>query len=101
MRTAKRLAAIVGMFVLTGIPAAASALAGPYPPPKQPPEGVLPTVAFPPEPVSAGGTATTSEGTLAFTGAELTLLFGVLAVLVVTGAFALLAARRRTARAAA
>jgi len=88
LRIAKRLTALVGTFVLTAVLFASQALAGPYPP-KEPPEEVLPTVVFPAQPAEAG------EGSLAFTGAELSLLFVVLAVLVVAGVAALMAGRRR------
>ena len=88
MRIAKRFTAFIGSFLLTAVLGVSQALAGPYPP-KEPPEEVLPTVVFPAAPAEA------SEGSLAFTGTELTLLFGVLAVLVVAGVVALMAGRRR------
>ena len=88
LKIAKRFTALVGTFVLTVVLGATQALAGPYPP-KEPPEEVLPTVVFPAQPAEAG------EGSLAFTGTELTLLFAVLAILVVAGVAALLAGRRR------
>ena len=83
MRITARLISLVGTFVVA---MAGPALAGPYPVPK-PSEEVLPTVVHPASPVSEAG--------LAFTGAEMTLLFTILAVLVITGVGALLAARRR------
>ena len=94
MKTAKRLVALVGTFVLTGLFSVTQAFAQTPYPPKVPPEEVLPTVVFPAgQPVTdtTGG----GGGSLAFTGAELTLLLGVLAVLLVTGGLALMAGRRR------
>ena len=84
MKTAARLVSLVGTFVLA---VAAPAFAGPYPLPTQN-EEVLPTVVAPAAPQA-------SEGGLAFTGAEMTLLFAILAILVITGLAALFAARRQ------
>ncbi len=93
MKTAKRLVALVGTFVLTGLFSVTQAIAQTPYPPKVPPEEVLPTVVFPAgQPVTD---TTGGGGSLAFTGAELTLLLGVLAVLLVTGGLALMAGRRR------
>ncbi len=89
MGIAKRIYTFVGTFVLTAVLGVTQALAAGLYPPKEPPEEVLPTVVFPAEPAEA------AEGSLAFTGAELTLLFVVLAVLVVAGVAALMAGRRR------
>ena len=96
MNTAKRLTALVGTFVLTGLFSVTQAFAQTPYPPKVPPEEVLPTVVFPAgQPVTDTTGGGGGGGSLAFTGAELTLLLGVLAVLLVTGGLALMAGRRR------
>lgn len=88
MRIAKRASVLIGSLFLVVVPGVTQAFAGNYPP-KEPPEEVLPTVVVP------ASSAEASEGSLAFTGGEFTLLFVVLAVLVLAGVASLLAGRRR------
>jgi LPXTG-motif cell wall-anchored protein len=89
---ASRIAALVTAFLLTGLIGAVSAFAQ-YPP------KVEDTVVGP-QPAAQPGAEVAGEG-LAFTGSELTLLFVALGILILAGALALVAGRRRAARTAA
>jgi hypothetical protein len=92
VRVTTAMATTVAALLVFGVAGAIPALAqtGGYNPPVE----VSPAV------ITGGGAGASPAGRpLAFTGAELTLLFVALAVLVTLGALALIAARRRAARA--
>lgn len=92
-----RIAWIIGSAWALLVTGATAALAQTSPV-QQPPEGeVLPQVEVPPGAVEAGEAG--GEG-LAFTGAELMLLFATVAALLILGTWLYVAGRRRAARAA-